>query len=227
MSDRAYEELAGALDRLPNGFPRTASRVEIAILEKVFSPEEARLAGGLSGGYESADEVAGRAGMPVEAARALLLEMARRGIVWSEERSGEARFRLAPFIVGFYEAQIELMDHELAHLVEEYLAHGGAAGIMKPQPALHRVMPALRSVATEWILPYDDVRQIILSAGSFSADDCICRVQQDHLGRRCEFPWRCASASPVPAGLRNRATSLGKKRWLSWSAARRSAWCTR
>jgi electron transport complex protein RnfB len=118
----------------------------------------------------------------------LLLEMAGRGLVWLEERSGENCFRLAPFIVGFYEAQIELMDHQLAHLVEEYLTHGGAAGIMKPQPALHRVMPALRSVAHEWILPYDDVRQVILSAKSFSADDCICRVQQDHLGHRCGFP---------------------------------------
>ncbi len=207
MSDRAYEKLAEALDGLPNGFPRTASRVEIAILKKIFSPEEALLAGWLSGEGESADEIAGRAGMPVEAARALLFGMARRGMVWLEERSGENCFRLAPFIVGFYEAQIELMDHELAHLVEEYLAHGGAAGIMKPQPALHRVMPARRSVASEWILPYDDVRQVILSAKSFSADDCICRVQQDHLGHRCGFPlamclsFSSAERPPQPGDL--------------------------
>jgi Na+-translocating ferredoxin:NAD+ oxidoreductase subunit B len=188
MSDSVYEQLAEALDRLANGFPRTASQVEIAILKKIFSPEEASLAGRLSGEFEQADEIAGRAGMPTEAARTLLLEMVRRGMVWSDGDGGEARFRLAPFIVGFYEAQIGLMDHELAHLVEEYLAHGGAAGIMRPQPALHRVMPARRSVASEWILPYDDVRQVLLSARWFSADDCICRLQQDHLGHRCGFP---------------------------------------
>jgi len=32
MTDQAYEDLAGALDRLPGGFPRTETRVEIAIL---------------------------------------------------------------------------------------------------------------------------------------------------------------------------------------------------
>ena len=188
MSDRVYEQLADALDRLPNGFPRTASRVEIAILKKIFSPEEAELAGLLSGEFETADEFAGRVGMSAETARRQLVELTRRGVVWSEERGGEACFRLAPFIVGFYEAQIGRIGHELAHLVEEYMAQGGAAGIMGPQPALHRVMPAHRSVASEWILPYDDVRQIVLAARSFSANDCICRVQRDLLGHRCGFP---------------------------------------
>ena len=44
MTDQAYEDLAGALDRLPGGFPRTKSGVEITILQKLFEPEEARLA---------------------------------------------------------------------------------------------------------------------------------------------------------------------------------------
>jgi electron transport complex protein RnfB len=198
MTDGVYEQLAEALDGLPNGFPRTVSRVEIGILKKIFSPEEASLAGRLSADFELAEEIAGRVGMPAEAARGQLFEMARRGLVWFEKRPGGACFRLAPFIVGVYEAQIGLMDHELAHLVEEYLAHGGAAGIMKPQPALHRVMPARRSVAAEWILPYDDVRQIMLSATSFSANDCICRVQQDQLGHRCGFPLAmCLSFSSI------------------------------
>ena len=126
--------------------------------------------------------------------------MARRGLVWYEKRSGAPCFRLAPFIVGFYEAQIERMDHELAHLVEDYLAHGGAAGIMGPEPALHRVMPARRSVAAEWILPYDDVRQIMLSARVFTASDCICRVQQDQPGPPLRLP-----PGHVPLLLRRRA----------------------
>jgi NAD-dependent dihydropyrimidine dehydrogenase PreA subunit len=114
------------------------------------------------------------------------------------QKAGKPHFRLAPFIVGIYESQLEKMDHELAHLVEDYLANGGAAGIMKPQPALHRVIPAQKAVKSEWILPYDDVRQILLSAKSFGLRDCICRVQQDHIGhRRCDFPLRtCLFFSP-------------------------------
>ena len=52
------EQLADALDRLPNGFPRTASNVEIAILKKIFSPEEALLASQLGGDMEPIDVIA-------------------------------------------------------------------------------------------------------------------------------------------------------------------------
>jgi hypothetical protein len=35
--EEVYERLADALERLPNGFPRTPSNVEIQILKKIFS----------------------------------------------------------------------------------------------------------------------------------------------------------------------------------------------
>src|SRR4030042_6456661 len=54
QNDLVYEHLAEALDRLPNGFPRTASNVEIRLLKKIFSPEEALFAGQLTGSHESA-----------------------------------------------------------------------------------------------------------------------------------------------------------------------------
>jgi len=186
------------LDKLPNGFPRTPSNVEIPLLKKIFSPEEASLASQLSGDMEPIEVIAERVGLPIEEARTRLKEMAKRGFVRYDRREGKLRFRLAPFIVGFFEAQLESMDHELAHLVEEYLADGGAAGIMRPQPALHRVVPAQGTVKSEWILPYDDVRAILLAQKTFRLRDCICRVQQDHIGRRCDFPVRlCLNFSSV------------------------------
>ncbi|MCJ7456485.1 4Fe-4S binding protein [Candidatus Bathyarchaeota archaeon] len=190
MAGDVYERLADALDRLPNGFPRTESKVEIAILKKIFSPEEAAIASQLSGRREPLDAIVARVGLSVQEAGARLGKMAESGLVWFDQEAGKPRFRLAPFIVGIYEAQLDRMDHELAHLVEDYLANGGAVGIMKPQPALHRVLPAQRAVKSEWILPYDDVREILLSAKTFGLRDCICRVQQDHLGHHCDFPTR-------------------------------------
>jgi Na+-translocating ferredoxin:NAD+ oxidoreductase subunit B len=188
MDQNIYIQLANALDRLPNGFTRTESQVELKILQKIFSPEEAVLACQLSGTLEHLDDIAQRAGRSAREVSKQLFKMARRGLIWIEKQDGKVCFRLAPFIVGIYEAQVELMDHELAHLVEDYLTGGGANGIMKPQPALHRVVPASRSIKSEWILPYDDVRAIILEAKSFTVRDCICRVQQDHIGRKCDFP---------------------------------------
>jgi NAD-dependent dihydropyrimidine dehydrogenase PreA subunit len=189
MSDIVFEQLAEALDKLPNGFPRTPSMIEIRILKKIFSPEQAALASQLGGSFETIDEFSKRAGLSVEQAGKQLFKLVRRGMVWLDRGNGRPRVRLAPFVVGIYETQLELMDHELAHLVEDYLAHGGAEGIMKPQPALHRVVPAQQAVKTEWVLPYDDVRAILLSARTFQLRDCICRLQQDQLGsRKCDFP---------------------------------------
>jgi len=190
MTDDVYERLAEALDRLPNGFSRTPSNVELRVLKKIFSPEEAKIAGQLTGSTESIVEIAQKLGFSVEEAQAKLIKMAKRGLVWYEDEKGKSSFRLAPFVVGIYEAQLETMDHELAHLVEEYLANGGAVGIMKPQPALHRVIPAQKAVKSELILPYDDVKAILLNSKSFGLRDCVCRVQQKHVGHKCTFPLR-------------------------------------
>ena len=58
MADDVYERLAEALDKLPNGFPRTPSNVEIAVLKKIFSPEEASLASQLRGEMEPLEVLA-------------------------------------------------------------------------------------------------------------------------------------------------------------------------
>jgi electron transport complex protein RnfB len=190
LTSDVYERLATALDNLPNGFPRTPSGVELHILKKIFSPEEARVAGQLRGLTESIDTIAKKLGLSVQGAKAELTKMAKRGLVWYEDVKGKPAFRLAPFVVGIYEAQLETMDHELAHLVEEYFTNGGAIGIMKPQPALHRVIPAQKAVKSELILPYDDVKKILLNSKSFDLRDCVCRVQRKQLGYKCEFPLR-------------------------------------
>lgn len=190
MSDSVYEKLAEALDKLPNGFPRTPSNVEIHLLKKIFSQDEALIASQLSRSMESVAEIAARVGLSVEEAEAKLTKMAKRGLLWYSRKEGKPFFRLAPFVVGIYEAQVESMDHELAHLVEDYLANGEAAGIMKPQPAIHRVIPAQKAVKTEWILPYDDVKALLLNFKTFRLADCICRKQQGQLGHKCDFPMR-------------------------------------
>lgn len=190
MSVDAYEKLAHALDLLPEGFPRTASGVELQILKKIFSPEEALVASNMTCTSETADAIAERSNLSQEEIETRLTVMVDKGIIWgSTKRAGVKRFRLAPFVVGFYEEQWDIMDHELAHLCEQYWSEGGAEGIMRYEPALHRVVPAQGTVKTEFILPYDDIKPLILQANFFELRDCICRKQQDLMGtRKCDFP---------------------------------------
>jgi len=43
MADTIYKKLSTVLDTLPNGFPSTASGVEIKLLKKIFTPDQAEL----------------------------------------------------------------------------------------------------------------------------------------------------------------------------------------
>jgi Na+-translocating ferredoxin:NAD+ oxidoreductase subunit B len=181
-----YERLAESLNKLPNSFPRTKSNIEITLLKKIFLPEEANLAGQLNISMETVDVIAKRTGLSYEETADRLKAMMERGFVWGDAEKGV--YRLAPFIVGIYESQLPRMDHELAHLVEEYF-HQGGAEIMRPQPTIHRVIPAQSATKSEWILPYDKLRELLMSCNTFRVNNCICRTQQDLEGtRRCTFP---------------------------------------
>ncbi len=181
-----YERLADALNKLPNSFPRTKSNIEITLLKKIFLPEEANLAGQLTGKMETVDIISQRTGFSAEETASRLRTLLERDFVWGNPETGV--YRLAPFIVGIYESQLPRMDHELAHLVEEYF-HQGGAEIMKPRPAIHRVIPAQSAVKSEWILPYDKLRELLMSCNTFRVNNCICRVQQDlEKTRKCSFP---------------------------------------
>jgi len=199
MSAEAYEKLAQALDLLPGGFPRTDSGVELQILRRVFSPEKVIVACNLTGDSETLDSIAERVDLPREEIEQRLKEMVGRGIIWISKKDRVKLFRLAPFIVGLYEEQWDVMDHELAHLCERYFDEGGAAGIMRSDPALQRIVPAQRALKTEHILPYDDVKSLFLQAKWFQVRDCICRTQLDLVGeRKCDFPLKvCLSFSMV------------------------------
>jgi electron transport complex protein RnfB len=190
MSVDVYERLATALDGLANGFPRTASNVETRILSHVFTPEEAEVAAALTARPAAVADVARRAALEPARVTATLESLAERGVIWTGRVHGASGYRLAPFVVGFYEAHmLEAHDVEFARLVEEYFHGGGAVGIMSAQPAIHRVVPARGATEMEWVLPYDDVRAILGKARSFRVETCVCRLQQDELGtRRCDLP---------------------------------------
>ena len=81
MEISPYKKLAQALDALPNGFPATKDGVELRLLEKLFTSEEASLACQLSTHLESAEEIAARLGGNPAELRRQLKGMSRRGLI--------------------------------------------------------------------------------------------------------------------------------------------------
>ena len=198
IMSNVYGKLADALNALPNGFPRTETGSDIELLEFLYTEKEAEILCVMSGRPETAKDIAERLDKITNEVITGLLNMVRQGKVWMEKDSGRPLFRLAPFIVGSYEASFEKMDEKMALLTEKYMADGGVVGIMKPQPAVHRAIPTMDFSELEWILPYDNVVKILDSAKTFSAYDCICRKQQTALGKGCDAPkHNCLTFSAV------------------------------
>ena len=82
MSD-VYKRLAVHLDNLPGGFPATDSGVEIRILKRLFTPEEAEIALGLTLMLETPSAIAERLKMNEESLASMLETMSKKGLIFS------------------------------------------------------------------------------------------------------------------------------------------------
>ena len=120
MANEIYQNLARVLDTLPNGFPATESGVEIKLLKKIFTPEQADLFCDLRLTFETAQQVAERTGRPVEELNRQLKDMGKAGQLFSINFGGIRVFKMLPWVFGIYEFQLGRLDKELALLVEEY-----------------------------------------------------------------------------------------------------------
>jgi electron transport complex protein RnfB len=119
MTDEAevYRRLQKYLDDLPVGFPATKSGVEIRILKRLFTPEEAEVALALSAVPETAEKIKQRLpGRTPAQLEPVLDRMAAKGAIFggpSLSRDGRKRYARAPLVIGMYEAQVDRLTREL------------------------------------------------------------------------------------------------------------------
>ena len=107
MATDIYERLAEHLDNLPGGFPRTESGVEMRILRRLFTPEDAKLAVHLTLIPEEPRVVARRARIPVGEASQRLEGMVKAGLIIGVYPKNKSPLYMAEqFLVGFWESQV-------------------------------------------------------------------------------------------------------------------------
>ena len=184
MTD-VYKRLARKLDDLPNGFPETESGIELKILRKIFTPEEAEMALKIRPIPETVEAIAERLEKPVAEMQAVLDDMVEKGQIGSFKWLGQQVYMFFPFVVGIYEFQLKRMDRELAMMVEEYgPTLAGALG--GHAPAATRVVPISTEIKGDLTVhPYEDVRRLIDEARSFQLAECICRKERELEGHPC------------------------------------------
>lgn len=202
--DDSYRRLAARLDALPNGFPATPDGVELRLLARLFTPEEAGLAAELRLTLETAAQIAARLGRDPAATRQALKGMALRGLINAARAEGGLGFGIMPFVVGFYERQVSTMDAELAQLFEEYYQRTFPQALAQ-QPPVHRVIPVGETVrAGTEVRPYESAVDIVNAAQSWGVLDCICRKQQALVGHACGHPVDvCMAFGETPGAFDN------------------------
>jgi len=188
MSDEIYHRVAKVLDALPNGFPSTPDGLEIRLLKKVFTPDEAELFCDLKLTLETAEQIAERTGRPLDGLEAKLRSMTKRGELLGIDFGGTKLFAILPWMVGIYEYQIARMDREFCELTEEYMRYL-APQLFATQPHMMQTLPIQRTLpiqteilATQQALPYQQVSAIIENGKSFRVNECICKKER-HPGR--------------------------------------------
>ena len=165
LMEDVYERLALHLDNLPAGFPRTASGVEMRILRRLFTPEQAELTLHLTLLGEEARVVAYRAGIPVAEAARRLEEMDRAGLIYSAQAAGK------PIIVHVYAPWCPTCraQEPILHKLEADPKFAGAASFRIDFDSQKDAVRALKATSQSTIIVFKGATEVGRSVGETSA----------------------------------------------------------
>jgi NAD-dependent dihydropyrimidine dehydrogenase PreA subunit len=186
MKADIYERLARHLDDLPGGYPRTKSGVELRILRRLFTPEEAELATKVALIPQEAEVIARKADLSSEAAVARLDELSKKRLIYRlESPPGTIKYMAIQYVIGIWEFHVNDLSPEFIRDMEEYLPTLFNFETWKKAPQL-RTVPVGRSipVAIE-ILPHENAEAMVRQQTKWLVAPCICRRERKMVGEGC------------------------------------------
>jgi electron transport complex protein RnfB len=186
-----YRRLQKHLDALPIPYPATESGVELRILRRLFTEEEAEVALALSAVPEPAEKIQRR--LPDRTADELeriLDRMVEKGAIFGGKvlsHAGKKRYSRAPLAVGMYEAQVDRLTKEMQQDFDQYSREAFAAALLDVKTKQMRTIPVnARFVPDRLVGRYDDARGLVAEGpGPWATRNCVCRQGKDALGEPC------------------------------------------
>ncbi len=187
MTD-VYKRLANHLDKLPASFPTTESGVELRILKRLFTPEEANAALALTVFPETAEAIAKQLGKNESDIEKLFYSMSQKGLI-ARSGKGQNKYMAAGFIIGIWEYHVNNLDEKLIHDVNEYIPQIWAKSWAKQKTQQLRVIPVSKSISVEMnVMSYEEAESIIKAQSKIVVAPCICRKEQGMAGHGCDKP---------------------------------------
>jgi electron transport complex protein RnfB len=189
MVQEIYRKLANHLDELPGGFPRTESGIELRILQKLFSPDNAELALHLTLIPEKPRVIARRANISVDQASSRLEKMAKKGLIYRHVTQGRPmKYGALQYVIGIWEYQMNNLDLELIKDMDEYLPILFDSAPWEKSPQL-RVVPVGKSLTPQHeVMSYEKAEELVRSQKKFAVRPCICRKEKSLIGKSCGKP---------------------------------------
>jgi electron transport complex protein RnfB len=190
--EQVYRDLQRRLDKMPVGFPETASGVEIRILKHLFSPLEALVAKYLSITPEPLSRIHKRLkdeGLSIEQVEKALEGAAAKGSILMRKKDDKKLYSLMPLIFGMYEFQVDRQTPEFARDITLYGKGEFGDELYRTKIPQLRTIPVRESIALHEkyrISTYDDLKSILEKAGErIAVINCICRQTREKIGEKC------------------------------------------
>ena len=218
-----YRLLQQHLDRQPVGFPEVRGGADLRLLQRLFAPDEARLALYLSFRPAATDAVAAAARAEFAAADAarLLEQMFNKGSIAKTEQDGAARWFLVPLVVGMFEFQGKSLSPDFLKDFKAY-AHTLSFGrsLLAAKPPQMRTVPVNKSLTpAHHAAPFHQIRAILEAARPpFVILDCICRTEAGLSGKPCSLTERGETCLAL-GEMASMAAARGHGREISRSEA--------
>jgi len=198
ISTEVYRQLQEHFDSFPMRFPATKTGVEIRLLKKLFTPEEAEIASHLDCGYpgiyeiySSLDQIYKKVkhlGYSKDDVECHLDNMAKNGSIMGYTKDGQKIFANAFLIVGIYEFQVNKLTKEFQKDLDEYLNETWHPANREIRVGQLRTIPiGLKIEHENPMVKYDDIRVLFeKSEGPFTKMNCVCRQSKDLKNEPCK-----------------------------------------
>ena len=185
--EAVYHKLAAHLDTMPAGFPTTESGVELRILKRFFSPDEAELALHVTLIPETARVIARRAKRSLEETEQRLAEMAAKGLLFSIVKQNKpTEYMSNQMVIGIWEYHVNDLDPDLIHDMNAYIPDLLEQAWKQPQL---RTIPVNQSITPQMeISTYEDAENLINQQKRIAVAPCICRREKKMVGEGCQAP---------------------------------------
>ena len=189
MAKDVYKKLAERLNDLPGGFPSTRNGVELRILRKLFTPEEAGFALHLNLMPEEVRVIARRAKISQEEAASRLEQMAKKGLIYRLEYDKKPmKYMAAQYVIGIWEFHVNDLNPGLIKDMNEYIPTLFNLDTWKKAPQL-RTVPVGQSISARLeALTYEKAEELVRAHEKFLVAPCICRREHKMMDKGCKKP---------------------------------------